>query len=886
MNVVRPIQKLRKLIPAVLLLTLTGLPVFAQQTVDEILAAEAFLRPPAEIARIVLAPRHENVSLNNMSADGKYFLRTLSDGLPPMSDFAKPFYRLGGVQIDPAANRNRRNTTRAQVGFELIEWETGNRVKVDPPRGARTSSPSWSPDGSMIAFFAHFEDVTHIYTYDVASGRSRQLTPRRNPVMTTGVGSFAWTADGGRILTVLVPDDREDAPEAPAVPSSPMVRLTEEGQNSLRVYASLLENEHEMDLLEYYTTGQLALIDVRNRRVQTIGDAGMLTGLNMSPDGRYMRVTTRQKPFSYIVPVGNFGSVEEIWNADGNVLAELSERELRTGLSGGGSGGGQNGNNDKRSLSWRPDGVGMSFLQQEPRARRGEGEDQAEEEQEEEEEEPEPRKDRVMQWLAPFDSTSINVIFESETRMSSVQYSVDGQVLFIVEPVGGGQTGASGGGGRGRGGGGAGHLYAVYLDDPDTSYTIYEYNGKDFYENPGRLMTKRGPMGPSVVRISSDGNFVYLSGTRYSENWQEETPRPFIDRVEIKTGEKERIWQSAEDVSESVQQVMDDDLNTLIISRQSRTMIADSYLWNRESGNLRKLTNNVDHSPEITNCIRKRVRVTRADGIEFWVNITLPPGYQEGTRLPAMFWFYPREYTSQEQLDERSRTTNINTFPRVSTRSMQILTVLGYAVIEPDCPIMGESGAMNDNYTGDLRNNLYAVIDALDKMEIINTDKLAIGGHSYGAFGTANALIQTPFFRAGIAGDGNYNRLLTPAGFQSERRKLWEGREVYLRMSPMLWANELNGALLMYHGMDDQNAGTAPFHAPKMFHTLNVLGKTAALYMYPYEEHGPATLETNLDLWARWVAWLDRYVMNYEKYEEAEKEDEEGNGRRRGGGGL
>ena len=151
MNAARPTQNLRKLIPAVLLLTLTSLPVFAQQTVDEILAAEAFLRPPEEIARIVLAPRNENVSLSNMSADGKYFLRALSDGLPPMSVFAKPFYRLGGVQIDPAANRNRSNTTRAQVGFELIEWETGNRVKVDPPREARTSSPSWSPDGSMIA---------------------------------------------------------------------------------------------------------------------------------------------------------------------------------------------------------------------------------------------------------------------------------------------------------------------------------------------------------------------------------------------------------------------------------------------------------------------------------------------------------------------------------------------------------------------------------------------------------------------------------------------------------------------------------------------------------------------------------------------------------------
>ncbi len=278
-------------------------------------------------------------------------------------------------------------------------------------------------------------------------------------------------------------------------------------------------------------------------------------------------------------------------------------------------------------------------------------------------------------------------------------------------------------------------------------------------------------------------------------------------------------------------------------------------------------------------------QVTRADGITFWVNVTLPPDYVEGTRLPAMWWFYPREYATQKAVDESKRRTNINQFPRVGTRSMVILTKLEYAVIEPDCPIMGEPGALNDKYTADLRMNLYAVIRALDDRALVDVDRMGLGGHSYGAFGTANAMIQTPFFRAGIAGDGNYNRLLTPGGFQSERRELWAAREVYLRMSPILWANELSGALLMYPGMDDQNTGTAPFHAPKMFHALNDLGKTAALYMYPYEDHGPATMETNLDLWARWIQWLDRYVKDYEKYEDAEKEKEGEGGRpgRRGG---
>jgi dipeptidyl aminopeptidase/acylaminoacyl peptidase len=191
---------------------------------------------------------------------------------------------------------------------------------------------------------------------------------------------------------------------------------------------------------------------------------------------------------------------------------------------------------------------------------------------------------------------------------------------------------------------------------------------------------------------------------------------------------------------------------------------------------------------------------------------------------------------------------------------MSLMTLLGYVLVEPDAPIFGEQGRMNDNYVPDLRNSLWAVVDALDKRLIIDRDRLAIGGHSYGAFGTANALAHTPFFKAGIAGDGNYNRTLTPMAFQSERRYIWDARETYIAMSPLLWANQINGALLMYHGMDDNNSGTFPIHSPRLFAALDGLGKPVSLYQYPYEGHGPRGRETILDLWARWTAWLDLHV--------------------------
>jgi dipeptidyl aminopeptidase/acylaminoacyl peptidase len=193
---------------------------------------------------------------------------------------------------------------------------------------------------------------------------------------------------------------------------------------------------------------------------------------------------------------------------------------------------------------------------------------------------------------------------------------------------------------------------------------------------------------------------------------------------------------------------------------------------------------------------------------------------------------------------------------------MEIMATQGYAVVQPDAPIVGSAGRMNDNYINDLRNNLSAVIDELDQRGIIDRQRLGIGGHSYGAFGTVNAMVSTPYFKAGIAGDGNYNRTLTPTGFQSERRDLWEARDTYLQMSPLLNADKLQGALLMYHSLEDQNTGTDPQNSIRLFHALRGMGKTASLYMYPYEDHGPLIQETLLDQWGRWVAWLDLYVKN------------------------
>ena len=835
---------------------------------------EGFLAPPDEIAKVVLAPRHLNVSLTNPSPDRKFFLKAQSEGMPTMAVFAKPHYYLGGVQVDHRANRARALTTRGSSGFSVIDWESGKTTAIELPRGATATNPAWSRDGREIAYFAHFDNATHIYIANASTGKSRALT--KTPVLATLVTSFGWTADGKSIVTVLIPEGRGAEPRLPDVPSQPKIRVTQGTKAQTRTYASLLETPHDKALLEYYATGQLAVIDAKNGAVRRVGKPSMIQRVDASPDGRYFRVTQMQQPFSYIVPVASFGNREELWDSNGKVLLEIAKRELREGAGPGttdddpapaAQAARQAADTAKRNLAWNPVGAGMVYLQQEPASRRA-GRDSAA---------PAPaggsnvdqprRKDRLYQWLPPYDSTSARVLFESDSRMSNVRFSGDGQVLFVSDDSGESaiylteptkrytiSRGRASTGGRG-GGGGGGTLTPAQQAAADSA----------FYDNPGSLMTTDGPNGTSVVLMSSDRGAVYLSGTKHFPNPVADAPRSFVDRLDVKTGNKTRVFESDGKVWETISEVLDDDFSRAIVSRESPTEVPDFYLRDMKSGTLRKLTNNIDYSPELTRAIRKIIPVERVDGYKFFVNITLPADYVQGTKLPAMFWFYPREYTDQQSYDRTRRTLNKSRFPSVSTRDMDILTKLGYAVVEPDAPIVGENGRMNDNYVSDLRNNLTAVIDTLVSQGYIDRNRIGIGGHSYGAFSTVNAMVHTPYFKAGIAGDGNYLRPLTPNGFQSERRDLWEARETYLEMSPLLYADKLNGALLMYHGMADQNVGTAPINSERLYHALMGLGKTAALYMYPYEDHGPATKETNLDLWARWVAWLDTYLKNPKK---------------------
>jgi dipeptidyl aminopeptidase/acylaminoacyl peptidase len=865
-------------VAAAALLAVTAIPAHAQDVsqqgaLKEILAKETFIRPPAAIEKIVDAPWQQNITLSNQSPDHKHFLKLESEGMPSVQQFGKPHYYLAGLQVDYRANRARVLTTRGAAGLDIIDGSTGQSRTIETPKGATVSSPKWSPDGTEIAYLANFDDATHVYVADVASGKSRKLT--KTPLLATLVTTVEWTNGGKSLVAVLLPDGRGAEPQHPAIETGPQVRIVGDAKNKTRTYReyALLHDPHEQAQLEYYTTGQLAVIDAKSGAVKKVGTPAMIMAVDPSPDGMYFLVTTMQKPFSYLVEYQNFGSREAIWDATGKPVAELATRALRNGdnaLGDDNTGAGSAADTAKRNFGWLPNGKGLYYLQLEAGASRGVPTDSVEEPQGGRGGRAAPRRDHLYVWDAPFSAGSARSVLQSNGRISDVLWAEDGQLVFTAENANG--TSA---------------VTATYLNDPTKHYTLARIrgvnlsvgtlgggrfagagrggNGADsvtFYQNPGTLVSKPGRGVNEVALLSSDGNSVYFTGTQYYHTWSDSAPRPFVDRVEIKTGKRDRVFLSAPDVYERVVASLDDDFSRAIVVRESPTMVPDSYLRDMKSGQLTQLTHNKDYAPEVTQAIRKRIPVTRADGYRFYVDLTLPRDYKEGTRLPAFFWFYPYEYTDQAGYDRTKRTENRNQFHTPTPNNKELLITQGYAVVQPDAPIVGPAGRMNDNYVNDLRNNLSAVIDELDRQGYIDRSRLGIGGHSYGAFSTVNAMVHTPFFKAGIAGDGAYNRTLTPNNFQSERRDLWEARDTYLAMSPFLYADHLTGALLMYLGAEDQNVGTDPTNSLRLLHALQGMGKTAALYIYPYEDHGQVTKETILDQWARFVAWLDLYVKD------------------------
>lgn len=847
---------------------------------QEILKTEHYVRPPEAVERIVLAPRTD-ISFSTPNADRSWFLRTTGKHRATVATYGKPHIYLGGLAIDVAANRARSLTTSTQTGITLVNPRTGESRDLQVPAGASVSSPVWSPSGTQVAFIANFADASYAYVAEAATGRSAQVS--RAPLLATLVTTIEWTADGKQLLVVLIPEGRGAAPtHGPGgIEDGPRVRLTGGKALPQPVHWSLLEDPHDKALVKYHTTGQFALLDVARKTVRRIGAPAMIRDVAAAADAQYFRVTRMVEPFSYIVPVSSFGSVQELWDASGKSVATLAKTDLREerAAGGGGFGGAPAANaaadTGKRNIQWNPVGTGLVYLESvfaaaptgdaparpsRPAAGGTQGANRAPAR-------PQPTAVRYVNWLPPFGPNDTKMIYEGGPQLTNVAWSADGKVMFVTdsgavsairpaEPtrkyaLGRGVTIPATGGGFGGGGGGGGGAANAPVDTVGTG---------------GGLATKRGPNGQQFIVVASDGKSLFTTGSRsYGADWYRRAPRPWMDRLDFESGTRTRVFDSPDERYDRFVAALDDDHTQFIYTSQSPTVIEDAYLRDTRANTSRKLTSAVDVAPEVTQAQRKRIQVTRPrDGTKIWVEVVLPREWRRGSNTPGVIWFYPYEYATEPAYQRSKFQTNINQYPIVPAArpatATEVWVAGGYVFIEPDVPIFGDSGKMNDNYTRDLKENLDAVLDAVVDSGFVQRDKVGIGGHSYGAFSTVNAMTLVPYFKAGIAGDGMYNRSLTPFGFQSERRNFFEAQETYLDMSPFYRADKISGALLMYHNLEDQNTGTAPMSSIRMMMALQGLGKEAALYLYPYEDHSVATYESDLDQWARWLAWFDVHV--------------------------
>jgi dipeptidyl aminopeptidase/acylaminoacyl peptidase len=821
---------------------------------QKVLQNESFIRPPALVEQAVLAPWHLNASVTNLDSANERWIQTTRDGMPKLADLASPSVNIAGLQVHLGSEASRALISRRASGLTIHSLSGGKSVKVDIPSDVSPVSPIWSPDGKWVAFLGLKNDGVWIYIADSANGKVRRLSDRR--VLATMVTDLTWKSDSSALLTVLVPEKRPEATPFGALPTGPHVKMSSPTPTRLRTFPDRLEDADEGRRLKRLLTGQPASVDLKGQ-VKTIGEPKMVASINAAHDLSAFRIFEIREPFLMIQPFSSFSRREALVLADGKEVTQLStsggrgggqapptddsqffdsdenqdEQRAQTGQGGqgrpaGAAGQGASGGRPdaRRSLTWAPDGKGMIHLQRSPADSEGK------------------RKDRLVRWIYPYDDKSVTVLWESDKDIPSFTWMPDFKSILLTSTAGTEVT-----------------IERVELKQGAKPVKVVGYKTGDFFDTFGTLMTQETKLGGRAAMVSKDGSSLFFSGIQYDKDPDTKAPRPFIDKVAIADGKKERVWQSSETAFETARS-LDSDAQVLLVSRQSRTQIGNDFVVNLSTKQERQVTANIDHFPAAQGLQRKRVQVTRQDGFKFWADVTLPRFAFDGVGRKAFFWFYPSETRDQKSYDESKRTRNINLYQRLSSSSAEIFALLGYVVVQPDVPIVGTAERPNDAFLVSLRNSLSSVIDELERQRLVDRRYLSIGGHSYGAFSTAHAMIQTPFFKAGIAGAGNYNRLLTPFGFQSEPRQLWEQKDVYLDMSPILRANELTGALLMYHGAEDQNIGTFPINSYRMFDALESLGKPAALYVYPYEDHGQIAMETRLDMWARWIAWLEEHV--------------------------
>ncbi|MDO1501212.1 prolyl oligopeptidase family serine peptidase [Winogradskyella maritima] len=767
-----------------------------------------------DLADVSLAPGVQ------IDSKGENMVLIYRDQYKSIAELSEKELRLAGLRINPVTNIGSRTTFFNNLKVKKTTDENATQVK-GLPDNARLSGFRWSPNEKMIACLNTTNTGVEVWILDIASASAKKITDAN---VNANMGSaMTWFKDNSALLVKTLSDKREDLINtAIAVPTGPTISVSNGAKAQNRTYQDLLKNPNDEFNFEQLARSEIKKVSVSGATQDFLPDA-MYRGLSFSPDGNYLMTTTIKRPFSYLVTYTRFPSETSIYSSDGKLVKTVNEvplDEVRPkGFMATRMG--------KRNLSWRADKPATLVWAE--ALDKGDPENEV------------PYRDAVYQVDAPFNGNP-KLILKTKQRFSGIDWGNDTVALaydywwntrntktYVFNP-------------------------SKYKED---AKVISDRNYQDVYSNPGNFVSSKNKYGSYTLEM--DGDNLFLMGPGYTKEGQ----FPFIDKYSIATGKTERIYQSEyTDKLENLNTAIDMKNGEILVRIESQTEYPNYYIRNINKNELTPITSFENPFKALESIDKRVINYKRNDGLGLEGTLYLPLDYEEGKKYPMVLWAYPREY--KDKASASQSTTNPNEFVYPYYGSPIYWVTRGYVVLDDAAfPIVGEGDdEPNDSFRSQLVGNAKAAIDAVDDLGYIDRDRVAVGGHSYGAFMTANLLSHSNLFAAGIARSGAYNRTLTPFGFQSEQRSYWEAPEVYYNMSPFMHADKMKTPLLLIHGEADNNSGTYPLQSERYFNALKGLGATVRLVMLPKESHGYRAKESIMHLLWEQDQWLETHVKN------------------------
>jgi len=773
---------------------------------------DAFDAPPLPTA--ILSPTKQVLAL------------TYRRPYPTIAELSQPILRLAGARVNPGTFGPQR--TANIYGITLRKISDGTEIKVTVPPQANLSNVHFSPDGAHVSFLNTKSSGIELWIADTTSGRSRMVSGTDRLNATTG-DPCDWLRDNKTMVCTWVPAARGPAPAAPTVPIGPNIQENSGKAAPVATFEDMLKTAHDDDLFEYYFSSQLATIDVTTGRKTLLGHPAIFDSVTPAPGGEFFLVTKIKRPFSHLIPMNGFPEDVEVWSRANQLVRKIADIPSREGVSLTGVQAGP------RGIHWRQDQPATVVW-----AEALDGGDLKNKV---------PFRDRVVSLSAPFIGEPTEFA-KTEWRYANISFTEKGVALLSETDRATRRI-----------------RTWVIASEPRK---LWDRRQDAAYENPGAPVIRRDSgagtfggggggfgAGSGAGAIMQSGDYIYLTGLGSSP----EGDRPFIDRLNLKTFETTRLFRSDAKSYETVIAPLDDEGKTILTRYETPNDPPNYYVRDLASNARRAVTDFKDPQPQLRGVTHQFVTYQRKDGVKLSATLYLPPGYKPGTRLPVIMWAYPREFGDADSASQI--TGSGNRFTTVSGYSHLFLLLSGYAIFDnPTMPIVGPGETANDHYVEQLVASAEAAIDKVVDMGVGDRDRIGIGGHSYGAFMTANLLAHSRLFRAGFAESGAYNRSLTPFGFQSERRTFWEVPDLYAKMSPFWYANNVKDPILLMHGEADDNSGTFPIQSERFYMALKGHGATVRYITLPFEAHGYAGRETLLDVLAERINWFDKYVKN------------------------